>query len=332
MDGFKYLIILVLFISLLIFIDPRPLNRNILDPPQEPESIFVDAFMCRTHDCEEIYISIIKNSSESLYCAFFEFNLEDMNNAIKQKRIDKIVYVDGDYRHFNETYIIYENRSAYMHNKFCIIDKNTVITGSFNPTKNGKNKNDNNIVVIKSKKVAEIYKTYFNELLKEHFSNKQYRSKIKKYHELSFKNVNMTICFSRGGNCLDKIKKKIKNAEKSIHALLFTMTDSQITNLLLLKHYTQLEVHAIFERSLITKYSSYHKLLLHNTSVLKDCNPAKMHHKVFVIDRLSVVTGSMNPSNNAENNNEENLIIIELKDIAEKFLKEFERVKLKCMM
>ena len=57
-----------------------------------------------------------------------------------------------------------------------------------------------------------------------------------------------------------------------------------------------------------------------------------MHHKVFIIDDTIVVTGSFNPSNNAENNNDENMIIINDSKVAENYIKEYERLKLQCMM
>ncbi|MFH1064425.1 MAG: phospholipase D-like domain-containing protein [Candidatus Woesearchaeota archaeon] len=51
-----------------------------------------------------------------------------------------------------------------------------------------------------------------------------------------------------------------------------------------------------------------------------------MHHKVFIIDEKVVVTGSFNPSSNADKNNDENLLIIHDPIVAAEFLEEFERV------
>ena len=61
-------------------------------------------------------------------------------------------------------------------------------------------------------------------------------------------------------------------------------------------------------------------------SVKKDTNKYKMHHKVFIIDNETVVTGSFNPTASAENKNDENIIIIKDKNIAGSFLKEFDRL------
>ena len=52
-----------------------------------------------------------------------------------------------------------------------------------------------------------------------------------------------------------------------------------------------------------------------------------LHHKVFIIDEKIVVMGSYNFSQNAEERNDENLLIIYDPVIAEQFLFEFKRVQ-----
>jgi phosphatidylserine/phosphatidylglycerophosphate/cardiolipin synthase-like enzyme len=46
---------------------------------------------------------------------------------------------------------------AIAHNKVIVIDKNTVITGSFNFTKSAESKNAENLLIIKSDEIAKIY-------------------------------------------------------------------------------------------------------------------------------------------------------------------------------
>jgi len=53
------------------------------------------------------------------------------------------------------TYI--DDKHAIAHNKIIIIDKETVITGSFNFTKAAEEKNAENVLVIKSKELAKEY-------------------------------------------------------------------------------------------------------------------------------------------------------------------------------
>ena len=53
------------------------------------------------------------------------------------------------------TYI--DSKHAIAHNKIMVIDKATVITGSFNFTKAAENNNAENLLIIKSKDLAKLY-------------------------------------------------------------------------------------------------------------------------------------------------------------------------------
>jgi len=51
-----------------------------------------------------------------------------------------------------------------------------------------------------------------------------------------------------------------------------------------------------------------------------------MHHKVIIIDERIVIFGSFNFSDNANTQNDENLLIVDNADIARAFKGEFDRV------
>ena len=57
----------------------------------------------------------------------------------------------------------------------------------------------------------------------------------------------------------------------------------------------------------------------------QDGNPYILHHKVFIVDDVTVITGSFNISANATDSNDENLVIITDPDLAAQFVSEFER-------
>jgi len=54
--------------------------------------------------------------------------------------------------------------SGSMHTKFCVIDQKIVITGSFNWTVSADLKNDENMLIIESEKIASSYGSYFDRL------------------------------------------------------------------------------------------------------------------------------------------------------------------------
>ena len=54
----------------------------------------------------------------------------------------------------------FDNNKGTMHHKVFIIDGKIVATGSFNPTKNGDIRNDENLVIIHDESIA---KQFLNE-------------------------------------------------------------------------------------------------------------------------------------------------------------------------
>jgi len=62
-------------------------------------------------------------------------------------------------------------------------------------------------------------------------------------------------------------------------------------------------------------------------NVLLDRNPELLNHKIMIIDGQIVVVGSYDFTNRAENDNDENVLIIHSEAVAQKFLEEFQRVQ-----
>ena len=86
------------------------------------------------------------------------------------------------------------------------------------------------------------------------------------------------------------------------------------------------DVRGIFEtRGSETAYSELSRLYCAGVPVRQDGNPRTFHHKVIVIDEQTVVTGSFNFSANADESNDENVIVITNGDVATRYLQEFER-------
>lgn len=304
---------------------------------QEDSRVFANVFFCREINCEELFLEVFGYVHESVYCAFFDFKLDNMItklHEISEKNKEVIVLVDRGNDFFKKEdydFLFFDRRSSFMHNKFCLINDDILITGSFNPTFNGRDKNENNVLVIQDRDLVKVYNEYFFKLFNESV-NPDYRHSRE---NRNFNVKNVEVCFSRGGNCLNVIKDYLIKSNESIYFMTFSFTDNDIESLLLYKkEFDNVSVSGIFDRTLITRHSTYHKLFfqLSNNSIIRDCSSGKMHHKVFIIDSKIVITGSFNPSNNADRNNDENLIIIKDVEIAEKYIKEYERIRLLCMM
>jgi len=209
-----------------------------------------------------------------------------------------------------------------MHNKFCIVDGKKIFTGSFNPTENCNFYNNNNILIIESDHIAKNYEDEFVELFGETFAG----GNEVKYPIVYLKDSKIENYFCPEDDCSSHVLDTLENARKEIYFMTFSFTDDDIGNMLIRNYDDAIIVKGVFERSGMSDYSEYQRLLNAGMDVKLDNNNHKLHHKVFIIDNETVVTGSYNPSSSGDDKNDENILIIHDKNVAKNFLEEFERV------
>lgn len=131
------------------------------------------------------------------------------------------------------------------------------------------------------------------------------------------------VYFSPKGGCAEQVIYWIERANSSIHIMIYSFTLDSIGNAILDAHKRGVEVQIVFEKSQISQYSEYHRLKAAGVMVRVDRNPHLMHHKVMIVDGIVVLTGSFNWSASAEKENNENLIVIKSKAVAEAYEAEF---------
>lgn len=275
--------------------------------------IEIDVHFCPQDRCMEKIIELIDKAQE-IKCAFYDLDLPALIEKLKEKNAEVILEDSNSLDEFMTGY-----SSALMHNKFCVFDNRIVLTGSMNPTERGNYFNNNNIIIIKSEFLASNYLSEFNEL-----KNNEYGTGKKvRYPILSFGNIKIESYFCPEDNCKLQVINTLKSANHSIFFMTFSFTDEDIGNLLWNKNYLGLDVKGILEKKQISDYSRYDDLK--EFSII-DNNKYTMHHKVFIIDNKTVITGSYNPTKNANERNDENVLIIHDKNIAEEFLREFNKL------
>ena len=105
----------------------------------------------------------------------------------------------------------------------------------------------------------------------------------------------------------------------------FSFTNEDIADALIMKN--DLDIRGIFDaQQASNQFSQLKRLKEFGIDVKKDANKYKMHHKVFIIDHQSVVTGSFNPTLSADTKNDENLLVVHDDKIAKLFLREFDNL------
>lgn len=287
-------------------------------------------------------IRLINQAKTSIHIAAFEFNLEAIASAIvaaKKRGVDVKWVTDdehgieadskpgrGQFAKLKRAGIEVKDdgRRALMHNKFIIFDGAVVWTGSTNLTVNGTQKNNNNVLVMRSPKIAEIYEREFQELWAGKFGRTSPSTVANQSAIVN--NTPVKILFGSEDNVANALAEEIGKADKSIQFMAFSFTHDGMGKAMMDRANRGVRVRGIFEvRGSQTQYSELPRFFCEGVPVRQDGNPNTFHHKVIVLDGKTVLTGSFNFSNNADRSNDENVVIIENPKIASLYLQEFER-------
>ena len=331
MVKYAYLLNSLTLVILLVLVSgcaaEGPVRQSKIIPVVHDQGSVEAVYFCPRDECENKLAEFILSGKNKVHCAFFDLDLEKVKNALNtqyKKGLDVRLVVDTDNYEYVEEFGFAkgDERSALMHNKFCIVD-DRISSGSMNPTVNGAEKNNNNLIIINSPVLADNYEAEFSEFWNETFGKgDRVNNPIVYLDGTKIENY-----FCPEDLCSEKIKNVLDKAENSIYFLVFSFTHDSIANKIVLKIHEDISVKGVFEkRGTGSEYSQYRLLEYQEADVRKDNNSAVMHHKVFIIDNETVITGSFNPSVNADKRNDENILIIHDKEVADKYLEEFEYV------
>ncbi len=265
---------------------------------------------CSESDCLSELVRMI-NSSESADCALYSANSEIVE--VLSERKARLVLSSGS--RINSSFT--KNRpQGQMHNKFCVLDKKTVITGSFNPTSH--KRSIDNMVIINSTALSHNYLTEFEEMWRGTFG----KGKGTANSRLLLNNTLLENYFCPEDSCSERLLEQINQANKSIYFMTYSFTLSEVADSLLAKKESGLDVAGVIENT--AQYSVYEQLK--GKVYVKKHGNGLMHHKVFIIDNSTVITGSFNPTHNGDEKNDENLLIIHNPEVAEKYLNELNKL------
>lgn len=138
--------------------------------------------------------------------------------------------------------------------------------------------------------------------------------------EVETKTIN--VCFTPPKGCSYLIAQQIHHANHSIYMQAYSFTSKTIANELIKAVERGVKVSVILDKSqLEEKYSILKLLQDSNINVKIDHAPGIAHNKVIIIDESKVITGSYNFTNAADNRNVENVVLIDEKEVAKAYLK-----------
>lgn len=282
-----------------------------------------EVYFCPRENCAKILENNILAADNSVYCAFYDLELKSVASALTRKSngIEVKLIMDDENKNslIKGQNVRFDDEKQLMHNKFCIIDNKIVITGSFNPTNNDNYNNNNNMVVFYSAALPKNYEDEFRELWDGNFGSGDKTKNPVVY--INGNKIENYFCPEDG--CADKVINQIKDAKSSVYFMTFAFTSGEIADALLAKD--GIDIRGIFDSGQSSnKYSQYKRLKEFGINVKKDANKHKLHHKVFIIDNQTVITGSFNPTQSGDEKNDENILIIHDREIASYYLNEFD--------
>ena len=247
------------------------------------------------------------------------------NSVVKEFGFKTDVNVPIAQRQFEKEFT--RSKNALMHNKFVIVDGKYLWTGSTNLTNYCMTLNSNNSVVIMSEDLARIYQNEFNQM----FENDKFhtlKKVIDNKNNLIINDSTVSVYFSPQDKVLTSaIIPIIKEAKEKIYVSMFYLTNYWITNALVEANNRDVEIKIIVDETLKKEpKSQIDELEKAGINIKAENWRGKMHQKSMVVDDFITVVASTNWTGASEYSNDENMLVIKNKTIANVQEKEFLRL------
>ena len=247
---------------------------------------------------------------------------EKLMDILKTVKTDysETVKMDG-----NEKLLV---QKGIMHNKFFVIDKSIVWTGSTNISSSCMTYNANNSLLISSKDLANLYSQEFNQMYEQEKFH-QAKQIIPNNEHIKLKNGSfVSIYFSPEHKAIKQcILPLIESSQKRIYITMFYFTRNDIAQALVDAHKRGVEIKMIIDASGAQGSYSRHDILRKAEIPVKVENwGGKMHTKTALIDDKYLIVGSLNWTGAAENDNDENTVLIEDTNLMQQYETEFNKL------
>ena len=283
-------------------------------------------------------IKLIDNAKDEISFAIYglrgQDNILEALIAAQERGVLVKGVVDSDVHnknYYSDTKRLYEyfeivsdHQSAIMHNKFFVIDRSIVWTGSSNVSDTGTGGyNANNTLIITDENIASIYLEEFHQMFYEKKFNTH--KDLLTYENIQTEDSVVSIYFSPQSNTYENgIKELIDNAEQYIYIPIFYLTHKGLSKDLIKAKERGVEIKIILDATAAGNRYSKHKLLREKGIDVKVENfGGKMHIKSIIVDDKYIVSGSMNLTKAGNSKNDENTIIIENMGLAQQYKKYF---------
>ena len=305
----------------------------------------------------DIYSSLIgligefSGSGDTIDCCMYNISMSGVVNALIAAESGgatvrvisdaDCAYTDEEYTEFNAVYTSLVNagvsvqtnalsKTGLMHNKFIIFNNQKVWTGSWNATASSTYSDSNDAVAIESSALAAVYTTEFNEMWNGYYGSQKSENTV---HSFNIGGAAVESYFAPSDGVKAQIIDEIDTATSSVYFLMYTFSDSDIAQAMVQKAVgtPAVEVRGVFDKGQgEASYSQLPAFTSAGVAVKLDAFSGLLHNKLIIIDKGGedprVITGSYNLTASANEDNDENVVIIHSSELADEYYTIFEDI------
>ncbi|MBR6091147.1 MAG: hypothetical protein IKP86_14505 [Anaerolineaceae bacterium] len=225
--------------------------------------------------------------------------------------------------------VISAQSNGLMHAKYIIVDGKIVISGSANMTLASFSYDNNFMIRMESEEAAKVFTAEFEEMyLDLIFGEESPRTKAASSIKLD-DGTTVYIRFSPEDGIDDMIESLIGAASESVYMLTYSFASRDIAERLQAADKDGLDVIVICEdsKAYTDGGGQCGPLSEAGLAVYVDGYPdTLMHEKVIILDNSVVIAGSYNFTRSADKRNDEQILVIQSRDVADQFLAEFDKI------
>lgn len=287
---------------------------------------------------DEALAAAIDGAQTSVDMAMYNLSLPSIGDALLEAHrrgvsvrlvVDDATYEDEIPSRLREAGIpvVSDQREELMHNKFTILDGKEVWTGSLNLSTGGTYSDYNNLVRIRSTRLAQDYSAEFEEMFLDHQFGVDSPMNTR-YPRLTLDGRTLEVYFLPEDDVEDRLLDLVGSAQESVDFLAYSFTLDYLADAMIDCEQAGVRVRGIMdaEQEASNQGGEYHRLSEAGLDVRLDPFDGLLHHKVIIVDGQWVVFGSANFTRSGLFKNDENLIILNDPAVARAFENEFERL------
>ena len=222
--------------------------------------------------------------------------------------------------------VLGDRREPLMHHKFTVVDDIEVWTGSMNYSVGAAYRDNNILLRLRNRAVAENYRREFDEMFIDDLFG-PLSSPDTPHPRVTIGATTVETYFAPDDGVARRLIELIAGARSEVDVLAFTFTSDPLAEALLQAADRGVRVRGVFERDQAEAAGSdVRRLQQAGLDVRLDNRDGNLHHKLLLIDGRIVATGSYNFTRSAEQANDENLIILDDPAAAALVQAEFQRL------